>query len=123
MEVGDRAGEGKAYGNLGNTNQSLGDFAKAIEYHTQCLAITKEVGNLAGEGKAYASLGCVCDSVYQLQGALQRPSSTTQHLAIAKEVGDRVGGGRVVREPQQRLSLAGGYAKAIEYHAQHLATQ
>jgi len=35
MEVGDRAGEGKAYGNLGNTNQSLGDFAKAIEYHTQ----------------------------------------------------------------------------------------
>ncbi len=31
-EMGDRAGEGKAYGNLGNTYESLGDFSKAIEF-------------------------------------------------------------------------------------------
>ena len=31
-EIGDRAGEGGAYGNLGNAYQSLGDYQKAIEY-------------------------------------------------------------------------------------------
>jgi hypothetical protein len=33
-EVGDRAGEGAAYGNLGSTYQSLGCFSQAIEHHT-----------------------------------------------------------------------------------------
>ena len=32
-EVGDRAGEGRACGNLGNAYQTLGDFCKAAEYH------------------------------------------------------------------------------------------
>ena len=36
-EAGDRAGEGKAYGNLGNAYRSLGKFSKAIEYHGQYL--------------------------------------------------------------------------------------
>jgi tetratricopeptide (TPR) repeat protein len=55
--VGNRAGEGRAYGGLGNAHDSLGDFAQAIKYHTQCLAIAKEVGNRAGEGKANGNLG------------------------------------------------------------------
>ena len=42
---------------LGNAYQSQGDFSKAIEYHTQHLAIAKEVGDRAGEGRAYANLG------------------------------------------------------------------
>jgi len=56
-EVGDRAGEGNAKGNLGIAYQSQGDFSKAIEHYTQCLAIAKEVGNRAGEGMAYRNLG------------------------------------------------------------------
>jgi len=55
--VGDRTGEGRAYGNLGNAYQSQGDFSKAIEYHTMDLAIAKEVGDLAGEGRANGKLG------------------------------------------------------------------
>jgi hypothetical protein len=55
--VGDRAWEGRAYGSLGNAHFSQGHFAKAIEYHTQHLAIAKEVGDRAGEKMAYASLG------------------------------------------------------------------
>ena len=49
-EVGDRAGEGRAYGNLGSAYYSLGDFQKAIEYHERRLKISKEVGDRAGEG-------------------------------------------------------------------------
>ena len=35
----------------------LFDYSKAIEYHTQDLAIAKEVGDRAGEGRAYGNLG------------------------------------------------------------------
>ena len=33
IEIGDRGGEGRAYGSLGNTYNSLSDYRKAIEYH------------------------------------------------------------------------------------------
>jgi tetratricopeptide (TPR) repeat protein len=56
-EVGDRAVEGSAYGNLSNAYELKGDSAKAIECHAQDLAIAKEVGDRAGEGKAYGNLG------------------------------------------------------------------
>ena len=50
--MGDRAGEDRAYGNLGNAYWSLGDFSQAIEHLTQHLAIAKDVGDRAGEGGA-----------------------------------------------------------------------
>jgi tetratricopeptide (TPR) repeat protein len=87
-EVGDRAGEGRAYGNLCNAYQSQGDFIKTIEYHTQHLAIAKEVGDRRGDGRAYASL----DIEYQSHGDISKAIEYhTQALAIAKEVGDRAG--------------------------------
>ena len=56
-EVGDLAGEGRAYGNLSITYRSQGYFAKGLEYQTQGLAIVKEMGDRAGESTAYANLG------------------------------------------------------------------
>jgi len=118
-EVGDRAGEGHAYGNLGNAYQSQGDYAKAIAYQTQCLAITKEVGDRVGEGMAYGNLG----NVYHEQGDFAKAIAYhTQDLAIAKEVGDRAGEGKAC------LNLGTGHmhlnVKAVAYfEAQHaLAT-
>ena len=35
----------------------MSDFSKAIDFHTQHLAIAKEVGNRAAEGMAYGNLG------------------------------------------------------------------
>jgi tetratricopeptide (TPR) repeat protein len=80
-EVGDRAGEGAAYGNLGIAYESQGDFSKAIKYHAQHLAIATEVGDRAGEGKAYANLGIA----YQSQGDFsQAMTYHAQDLAIAR---------------------------------------
>ena len=56
-EIDDRAGEGRAYGNLGNAYQSLGYFRKGIDYHEKHLKIAIEIGDQAGEGRAYASSG------------------------------------------------------------------
>ena len=39
--------KGKAYGNLGNACDSLGDYKKAIEFHQQSLSTSKEIGTLA----------------------------------------------------------------------------
>ena len=92
-EVGDRAGGGRAYGNLGIAYQSQGDFNKAIEYHTQRLAIAKEVGDRAGEGRAYGNLGIA----YKSQGDFSKAIEYhTLDLTIAKEVGDRAGEGREI---------------------------
>jgi len=84
-EVGDRAGEGRAYGSLGNAYESQGDSSKAIEYHAH-LAIAKEVGDRAGEGAA-----CAYQSLGDFSKAIEYHA---QDLAIAKEVGNRAGGGR-----------------------------
>ena len=54
--MGDKAGERRAYGSLGNTFDSLGNFPKAVEYRERHLQIAKEVGDKAGEGESYGNL-------------------------------------------------------------------
>ena len=34
-ELGDRAAQGRAYGNLGNTHYLLGNFVEAIKFHQE----------------------------------------------------------------------------------------
>ena len=57
IEIGGRAGEGGAYGNLGNAFYSLGDFRKAIEYHEKDLKIAIEIGDRAKRGACYHNIG------------------------------------------------------------------
>jgi tetratricopeptide (TPR) repeat protein len=111
-EVGDRAGEAAAYGNLGRAYLSQGDYAKAIEYHGKRLAIEKEVGDRAGEAAAYANLGIV----YQSQGDFSKAiDHHGQHLAIAKEVGDRDGEGTAYGNLGTCHMHLNEYDKAVAY--------
>jgi hypothetical protein len=115
-EVGDRAGEGQAYGNLGNAYQSQGDF-KAIKYHSQHLAIAKEVGDRAGEGTTYGNLCNANRSQGDLSKAIEYQR---QDLAIAKEVGDRAGEGRAYGRLGTGHMYLHEYVKAVAYlKAQH----
>ena len=57
IEIGARAGEGGAYGYLGNAYRSLGDFRKAIEYHEKALKVAIENGDRVREGSAYHNIG------------------------------------------------------------------
>ena len=68
------AAAGAIHSMLGNAYQSLGDSSRAIEYHTQHLAIAREVGDRAGEGRAYGSLG----NAYRSLGTFPGRSSTTR---------------------------------------------
>ena len=115
--MGDRAGEGKAYGNLGNAYDSLGDFQKAIEYHERHLKISKEVGNRAGEGKAYCNLG---NAHYRLGDFQKAIEYHERHLKISKEVGDRAGEGKAYGNLGVAYRNLGDFQKAIEYHERDL---
>ena len=57
IEIGDRGGEGRDFGNLGNAYRSLGDYRKAIECHEKHLKIAIETEDQAGKGKAYHNIG------------------------------------------------------------------
>ena len=115
--MGDRAGEGGAYGNLGNAYFSLGDFKKAIEYHERDLKISKEVGDRAGEGGAYGNLGNAYDSLGDFKKAIEYHE---RDLKISKEVGDRAGEGGAYGNLGNAYQSLGDFKKAIEYHEQNL---
>ena len=85
--IGDRGGEGAAYGNLGNCYQSLGDYRKSFEYHKKDFKIAKEIGDRGGEGAAYRNLG----NCYQSLGDSRKSIACHEkHLKTPIEIGDRV---------------------------------
>ncbi|XP_067046750.1 tetratricopeptide repeat protein 28-like [Acropora muricata] len=112
-EIGDRAGEGGAYGNLGIAYKSLGDYQKAIKYHEKRLKIAKEIGDRAGEGRAYGNLGNAYKSLAHYQKAIEYHE---KYLKIAEEIGDRAGEGRALGNLGIAYDSLGKYQKAIEYH-------
>ena len=111
-EIGDRAGEGRAYGSLGNAYQSLSDYHKAIEYHQKLLKIAKEVGDRAGERAGYGNLGNSYHSLGDYQKAIEYDEKL---LKIAKEIGDRKGEGAGYGNLGVAYKSLGDYQKAIEY--------
>ena len=115
--MGDRAGEGKAYGNLGNTYRSLGDFQKAIEYQERSLEFSTEVGDRAGEGKAYGNLGSAYNSLGDFRKAIEYHERS---LKISTEVGDRAGEARAYCNLGNDFGNLGDFHKAIEYHERDL---
>ena len=48
--------KGRAYGNLGKSYQSLGDYQKAIDYHNKRLKIAIEIGDWARKIIAYRDI-------------------------------------------------------------------
>ncbi|XP_044168964.1 tetratricopeptide repeat protein 28-like, partial [Acropora millepora] len=115
--IGDRAGEGRAYGNLGTAYHSLGDFGKAIKYHEKHFEIAIEIGNRAGEGIAFGNLGNTYDSLGDFRKAIK---CYEEDLKIAIEIGARAGEGAAYGNLGIGYSSLGDFRKAIEYHEKHL---
>ena len=82
-ELGDKEGEGIAYGNLGDVYFSLGEFQEAITYHEKSLDIAREAKNCAEEGKACYAIGCCFESLGSLDEA-------ERWLRLSKETFDNL---------------------------------
>ena len=110
IEIGDRAGEGRAYGNLGNAYKALGEFQKAIVYHEKRLKIAIEIGDRGGEGVAYGGLG---NAYYSLSDFRKGIEYHEKQLKIAREIGDRVGEGRAYHNIGNGYSGLGQFDVAV----------
>ena len=117
IEVGDRGGEGTAYGNLGNAYYSLGDYQKAIEYLEKSLKITMEIGNRDRDGRAYGNLGFAYLSLGDYRKAFEY---LEKFLKIVMEIGDQCAEGRAHLNLGNAYQLLGDYRKAIEHHEKSL---
>ena len=70
QEIGNRSGEGAAYGNLGSAYLSLGDYQKAIEYLDKSLKIAQEIGERDREGIVYNNIAVLYFSLEQFENAV-----------------------------------------------------
>ena len=117
IEIGDRNGEGKAYGNLGIAYHSLSDYQKAIKYFKKHLKIAIEIGDRGGEGAAYGNLGAAYLPLGDYRKAIEY---LEKQLKIAIEIGDRSGEGAGYGNLGTAYFSLGNYRKAIKYFEKHL---
>ena len=104
--------------NLGTCHRSLGEYERAIDLHTQALAIARDTGNRQNECAALGNLG-LCHS---RRGEYERAIDLyTQSLAIARDTGDRQNEGAALGNLGTCRSNLGEYERAIDLHAQALA--
>src|ERR671932_2201839 len=105
----DRQGEGNALGSLGLAYRNLGDYAKAIEYYQQCLAIAREIKDRKGEGQSLANLGVAYHALGDYAKAIEYQQ---QRLAIAREIGDKDGEGTALNNLGGALQKSGNLTQA-----------
>ena len=116
-EMGNRAEEGRAHGDLATVYRRTGDNRAAIYHYELYLSISQEVGDRDGEVRAYSNLGNVYWSCGDYNTAISYHKLV---LNIAKEVGDRaVEGGAYGNLGNVYLGL-GNFHKAVDYYEERL---
>ncbi len=92
-EIGDRSGEAKSLGSLGNIALQRGEFDAAEEYHERSLSIKQEIGDRSGEAKSLGSLGTIARDRGEFDAAEEYHDRS---LSIEQEIGDRSGEAKIL---------------------------
>uniref|UniRef100_A0A7N8XYU1 G protein signaling modulator 1b n=1 Tax=Mastacembelus armatus TaxID=205130 RepID=A0A7N8XYU1_9TELE len=130
-ELGDRAAQGRAYGNLGNTHYLLGNFVEAIKFHLlekicihknfslicHTLQLSRQLRDQVMEAQACYSLGNTYTLLQQYERAIDYH---LKHLYIAQELTDRVGEGRACWSLGNAYVSLGNHKQALHYARKHL---
>ncbi|XP_030643215.1 G protein signaling modulator 2, like [Chanos chanos] len=116
-ELGDRAAQGRTYGNLGNTHYLLGNFESSVAAHEQRLLIAKEFGDRAAERRAYCNLGNAFIFLGQFEEAADHYKKTLQ---LARQLKDRAVEAQACYSLGNTYTLLQDYERAIDYHLKHL---
>ncbi|XP_052450928.1 G protein signaling modulator 2, like isoform X3 [Carassius gibelio] len=116
-ELGDRAAQGRTYGNLGNSHYLLGNFQDAVLAHEQRLLIAKEFGDRAAERRAYCNLGNAYIFLGKFDDAAEHYKRTLQ---LARQLKDRAVEAQACYSLGNTYTLLRDYERAIDYHLKHL---
>ncbi|RWS26816.1 G-protein-signaling modulator 2-like protein [Leptotrombidium deliense] len=127
IKLGDKAAQGRAYGNLGNTHYLLGNFTQAVHYHekkdlshvyfVQRLNIAQEFGDKAAERRAECNLGNAHIFLGKFEEALKNYKRT---LLLAQEINDVAVEAQACYSMGNTYTLLRDYNSAIQYHLRHL---
>uniref|UniRef100_A0A4W3GE28 G protein signaling modulator 1b n=1 Tax=Callorhinchus milii TaxID=7868 RepID=A0A4W3GE28_CALMI len=117
-EMGDRAAQGRAYGNLGNTHYLLGNYLDAIGFHKERLSIAKEFGDRAAERRAYSNLGNAHIFLGKFEVAAEYYKKTLQ---LSRQLKDQAVEAQACYSLGNTCTLLRDYERAIEYHLKHLS--
>ncbi|NMG60830.1 tetratricopeptide repeat protein, partial [Geitlerinema sp. P-1104] len=116
--VGDRPGEGRVLGNLGNAYNSLGQYERAIDFYQRILVLFRALPDRAGEGNALGNLG----NAYRKLGQYERAIDFhEQALVIFREIIARAEEGLTLGNLGNAYDSLGQYERAINFHEQALA--
>ncbi|KAM6948459.1 G-protein-signaling modulator 2 isoform 2-T3 [Aplochiton taeniatus] len=116
-DLGDRAAQGRTYGNLGNTHYLLGNFRDAVTSHQQRLQIAKEFGDRSAERRAYCNLGNAHIFLGEFEVAAEHYKRTLQ---LARQLKDRAVEAQACYSLGNTYTLLQDYERAIDYHLKHL---
>ena len=116
-EIGDRRGESRALGNLGNIHIVLGNVRQAMELIKKALLIYQAIGDRRGEGNALDNFGNAHATMGDWHKAIE---FYEQALVIAREIGDRCGEGNALGCLGSAHRNLGDARKAIEFYGQQL---
>ncbi|XP_045905191.1 G-protein-signaling modulator 2-like isoform X2 [Micropterus dolomieu] len=116
-ELGDKAAQGRTYGNLGNTYYLLGDFETAVAAHEKRLLIAKEFGDKSAERRAHCNLGNAYIFLSQFEVAAGHYKRTLQ---LARLLKDKAVEAQACYSLGNTYTLLQDYERAIDYHLKHL---
>uniref|UniRef100_A0A3Q3W1T1 Uncharacterized protein n=1 Tax=Mola mola TaxID=94237 RepID=A0A3Q3W1T1_MOLML len=116
-ELGDKAAQGRTYGNLGNTYYLLGEFEKAVTAHEKRLLIAKEFGDKSAERRAHCNLGNAHIFLSQFEVAAGHYKRTLQ---LARLLKDKAVEAQACYSLGNTYTLLQDYERAIDYHLKHL---
>ncbi|XP_075415920.1 G-protein-signaling modulator 1 isoform X4 [Tenrec ecaudatus] len=116
-ELGDRAAQGRACGNLGNTHYLLGDFTEAAAFHKERLAIAKEFGDKVAERRAYSNLGNTHIFLGQLHVAAEYYKKTLQ---LSRQLQDQAVEAQACYSLGNTYTLLQDHERAADFHLRHL---
>lgn len=113
--TGDRQREASSLTSLGIAYYCLGQFQRAIDFHEQSLAISREISDRKREANSLGSLGNAYNSLGQFQRAID---CHEQHRMIAYEIGDKQGEANALGNLGSVYRSLEKFQQAIIFHEQ-----